>query len=100
MSFSDFSVLQIQVSGEAEYVDDIPMPVNGLHGALVLSTKPHARILSVDDSSARYSPGFAGIFLFNDIPGSNKIGPVVLDEELFASEIVTCVGQVWIFNVF
>ncbi|XP_078434820.1 xanthine dehydrogenase-like isoform X2 [Wolffia australiana] len=85
---------ELQVSGEAEYADDIPMPPNGLHAAFILSTKPHARILSVDDSSARSFPGFAGIFLYNDIPGSNRIGPVVLDEELFASSAVTCVGQV------
>jgi xanthine dehydrogenase/oxidase len=28
------------------------------------------------------------------VPGGNDIGPVVYDEELFASELVTCVGQV------
>ncbi|MBA0650733.1 hypothetical protein Goklo_018119 [Gossypium klotzschianum] len=85
---------RLQVTGEAEYADDSPMPPNGLHAALVLSKKPHARILSIDDSGAKASPGFAGIFFAKDVPGSNKIGPVVLDEELFASEFVTCVGQV------
>lgn len=70
------------------------MPANGLHAALVLSKKPHARILSIDDSAARTSPGFAGVFFSDDLPGDNDIGPVVNDEELFASEIVTCVGQV------
>ncbi|XP_017610816.1 xanthine dehydrogenase 1-like isoform X4 [Gossypium arboreum] len=85
---------RLQVTGEAEYADDSPMPPNGLHAALVLSKKPHARILSIDDSGAKASPGFAGIFFVKDVPGSNKIGPVVLDEELFASEFVTCVGQV------
>ncbi|TYG53820.1 hypothetical protein ES288_D09G139600v1 [Gossypium darwinii] len=85
---------RLQVTGQAEYADDSPMPPNGLHAALVLSKKPHARILSIDDSGAKASPGFAGIFFAKDVPGSNKIGPVVLDEELFASEFVTCVGQV------
>lgn len=84
----------LQVTGEAEYTDDSPMPPNGLHAALVLSKKPHARLLSIDDSGARSAPGFAGIFFAKDVPGSNKIGPIVLDEELFASEFVTCVGQV------
>ncbi|GMI97444.1 xanthine dehydrogenase 1, XANTHINE DEHYDROGENASE 1 [Hibiscus trionum] len=85
---------RLQVTGEAEYTDDTPMPPNGLHAALVLSKKPHARILSIDDSGAKSSPGFAGIFFAKDVPGSNKIGSIVLDEELFASEFVTCVGQV------
>ena len=84
----------IQVTGEALYADDTPMPPNGLHAALVLSTKPHARILSIDDSVARSSPGFVGLFLAKDIPGDNMIGAVVADEELFAVEYITCVGQV------
>ncbi|KAJ1406943.1 Aldehyde oxidase/xanthine dehydrogenase, a/b hammerhead, partial [Sesbania bispinosa] len=82
------------VTGEAEYADDIQMPPNGLHAALVLSRKPHARILAIDDSGARSSPGFVDLFLAKDVPCDNKIGPVVADEELFAVEYVTCVGQV------
>lgn len=70
------------------------MPCNSLHAALIMSTKPHARILSIDDSGAKTSPGFAGIFLAKDIPGENNIGPVIADEELYASKSVTCVGQV------
>ncbi|KAL3718639.1 hypothetical protein ACJRO7_003719 [Eucalyptus globulus] len=85
---------RLQVTGEAEYADDIALPPNGLNAALVLSRKPHARIISVDDSQAKSSPGFAGIFLAKDVPRKNKIGPVIYDEELFASEFVSCVGQV------
>ncbi|XP_038698564.1 xanthine dehydrogenase 1-like isoform X2 [Tripterygium wilfordii] len=85
---------RLQVTGEADYADDIAMPPNGLNAALVLSRKPHARILSIDYSAAESSPGFAGIFLAKDVPGDNHIGAVIADEELFASQIVTCVGQV------
>ncbi|KAE8674961.1 Xanthine dehydrogenase [Hibiscus syriacus] len=84
---------RLQVTGEAE-CDDTPMPPNALHAALVLSKKPHARILSINELGAKFSHGFAGIFFAKDISGSNKIGPIILDEELFASEFVTCVGQV------
>ncbi|KAL7174122.1 hypothetical protein ACSBR2_033390 [Camellia fascicularis] len=84
---------RLQVTGEAEYTDDTPMPPAGLHGALILSQKPHARILSIDDSGAKSSPGFAGIFFAKDVPGDNMIGAVISDEELFATEFVTCVGQ-------
>ncbi|XP_023515519.1 xanthine dehydrogenase 1-like isoform X2 [Cucurbita pepo subsp. pepo] len=85
---------RLQVTGEAEYTDDIPLPPHGLHAALILSTKPHARLRRIDDSEARKSAGFAGIFLAKDIPADNKIGPAIPDEELFASEFVTCVGQI------
>ncbi|KAF7120442.1 hypothetical protein RHSIM_Rhsim13G0222300 [Rhododendron simsii] len=84
---------RLQVTGEAEYTDDAPMPPGCLHAALILSQKPHARILSIDDSGAKSSPGFAGIFFAKDVPGDQMIGPVVSDEELFATEFVTCVGQ-------
>lgn len=66
-----------------------------MHAALLLSKKAHARILSIDDSIAKSSPGFVGLFLSKDIPGTNHTGPVVHDEEVFASDIVTCVGQVF-----
>uniref|UniRef100_A0A5B7CCF3 xanthine dehydrogenase n=1 Tax=Davidia involucrata TaxID=16924 RepID=A0A5B7CCF3_DAVIN len=85
---------RLQVTGEAEFSDDTPMPPNGLNAALILSRKPHAQILSIDDSEAKSSPGVAGIFFAKDVPGDNMIGPVISDEELFASEFVTCVGQV------
>ena len=76
----------IQVTGEAEYTDDTPMPPNGLHAAFVLSKKPHARINRIDDSGAISLPGFVSLFLAKDVPSDNKIGPVV--------DYVTCVGQV------
>ncbi|KAG9131528.1 hypothetical protein Leryth_022051 [Lithospermum erythrorhizon] len=84
----------LQVTGEAEYTDDVQLPLNSLHAALVLSKKPHARIVTIDDSEAKSSPGFAGIFFAKDVPGNNITGPVVADEETFATEYVTCVGQV------
>ncbi|KAL9237148.1 hypothetical protein vseg_011734 [Gypsophila vaccaria] len=84
----------LQVTGEAEYADDLPTPPNCLHAALILSRKPHACIVSINDSDVKSSPGFAGIYFAKDVPGDNHIGPVFTDEELFASELVTCVGQV------
>ena len=39
-------------------------------------------------------PGVVGFYGAGDVPGSNMIGPVLHDEELFATRRVTCVGQV------
>lgn len=41
-----------QVTGEATYTDDVKLSPDFLHGALVASTRPFARILSVDPSEA------------------------------------------------
>lgn len=38
-------------------------------------------------------PGVEGFFSAKDVPGGNDMGAVVHDEECFASEEVTCVGQ-------
>lgn len=82
----------LQVCGEAQYVDDLKMH-NMLHAALVVSSRPHAKILSVDASAATKKPGVAGYFGASDIPGGNDMGPVMHDEECFATEVVTCIGQ-------
>lgn len=83
-----------KVSGEAKYCDDIEVP-GCLHAALVTSTRPHARLVKVDSSEATGVAGVIGYYSHADVPGSNAIGIVVQDEEVFASDTVTCVGQVW-----
>ena len=42
----------LQVAGEAVYTDDVKLSRDSLHAALVMSSKPHARLLSVDPSKA------------------------------------------------
>lgn len=76
---------EMQASGEAIYVDDIPLPPHTLHGALVLSDRPHAKILDIDTTKALEVENVVQVFTAKDIPGGNDIGPVIHDEELFAS---------------
>lgn len=84
----------LQVTGEALYTGDIPLPATALHAALVCSTRPHARLLNVDVSEAESCAGFVAYLSSKDVTGSNKIGAVVKDEEIFATEEVHCVGAV------
>jgi len=83
----------LQVSGEAGYTDDIKLSSDALVAVLVTSSKPHARLTRVDASKALEVPGVVAYFGAKDVPGSNFIGPVVQDEEVFATEYVTAVGQ-------
>ena len=48
----------------------------------------------MDASAALAIEGVAGYYGASDVPGSNIIGPTKYDEEVFAKDIVTCVGQV------
>lgn len=83
-----------QTTGEAIYLDDMPKWENELYLALVLSTKAHARILSIDPSEALKLEGVHRYFGAKDLSGhANKVGPVLHDEEMFIKDIVTSQGQ-------
>jgi xanthine dehydrogenase molybdopterin binding subunit len=81
------------VTGEAVYVDDIPVNDQLLVGRVVYSPYAHARIRSFDLTAARRSPGVHAVLSYRDIPGVNQMGPVVKDEPCLAEHEVVCVGQ-------
>ncbi|KAF9981656.1 hypothetical protein BGZ65_003715 [Modicella reniformis] len=83
-----------QSTGEAIYTDDMPRIHNELYGALVLSTRAHAKVVSVDTSVALAHPGVRGYFDHRDVPGTNTWGGgILLDEFIFVIDTVYCVGQ-------
>jgi xanthine dehydrogenase large subunit len=81
------------VSGTAIYVDDLPEPAGLLHVHLGMSKKAHAKIVSMDLTAVRASPGVAVVLTAADIPGENDVSPVVHDDKLFADGEVVCIGQ-------
>ncbi|AYV45039.1 xanthine dehydrogenase molybdopterin binding subunit [Caulobacter flavus] len=81
------------VTGTAIYVDDLPEPAGMLHVHLGMSTRAHARIVSMDLSAVRASPGVVRVLTADDIPGENDVSPVIHDDRLFAQGEVYCVGQ-------
>ncbi|CRK91710.1 CLUMA_CG005356, isoform A [Clunio marinus] len=81
-------------TGEAVYCDDIPKFEGELYLALVLSEKAHAKIISIDATEALNQFGVHAFLSAKDLPKQqNQIGPLINDEELFISEIVTSQGQ-------
>jgi xanthine dehydrogenase/oxidase len=84
-----------QSTGEAQYTDDIPVQMNQLFGCMVLSTKAHAKILSVDPSPALDLPGVVDYVDHNDLPGpeANWWGAPNCDEIFFAVDEVFTAGQ-------
>jgi len=84
-----------QTTGEAQYTDDIPVQKNELYGCLVLSTKAHAKITSVDHSAAMELPGVVDYVDHTDMPSpeANKWGAPVCDEVFFAVDEVFTAGQ-------
>ncbi len=61
------------VTGTADYIDDLPEPAGLLHGALGLSDRAHAEIVSIDLSEVAATPGVVWVFTGKDVPGINDV---------------------------
>jgi xanthine dehydrogenase large subunit len=81
------------VSGDAVYVDDMPEWPGTLHCYIAMSTRPHARIVSLDVSEVGKQPGVACVLTASDIPGLNDCSPIAGDDPVFAVGKVEYAGQ-------
>ena len=66
---------KLHVTGEARYVDDIPIPAKTLHLAFGLSSIAKGKIKSIDLSAVREAPGVVDIILSQDLPFKNDVAP-------------------------
>ncbi|WP_051625761.1 xanthine dehydrogenase molybdopterin binding subunit [Kozakia baliensis] len=84
----------LHVTGAATYIDDMPEPKGMLHVVPGLSTKAHAKILSMDLEAVRRAPGVVRVLTAADVPGQNQVSPVHReDEPLLATDRVFFWGQ-------
>ncbi len=80
------------VQGLLPYADDLVLP-NMLHGAVVWSEHPYAKILSVDIAAAKAAPGVKWVLTADDVPGLNAHGRTVPDQPVFAYDYVRFTGD-------
>ncbi|KAL2608711.1 hypothetical protein R1flu_027284 [Riccia fluitans] len=88
----------LQATGEAVFVDDIPLPQGTLHAAFVPSSKALAKITAVDVSDALASPGAASFISVKDIPRNGQnVGNILTmtdsSDKVFAEDTVGFVGH-------
>ena len=81
------------VSGEALYVDDIPVPEETLQVYLATSPHAHAEIIELDLSEVAVQPGVVSVVCAADIPGINDVSPLAGDDPLLAEDCVEYDGQ-------
>uniref|UniRef100_A0A7M4ERC2 Aldehyde oxidase-like n=1 Tax=Crocodylus porosus TaxID=8502 RepID=A0A7M4ERC2_CROPO len=81
-------------TGEAIYCDDIRAVKEELFLAVVTSSRPHAKIISIDLSDALKLPGVVDVITVQDIPGTNEFCCINEPESVFANHKVICVGQI------
>ncbi|SKA30633.1 xanthine dehydrogenase molybdopterin binding subunit [Consotaella salsifontis] len=81
------------VSGMARYIDDEPELPGTLQVYIAMSSRAHARIVSLDLDVARRAPGVVAVLTAADIPGQNDYSPVMGDDPIFADGFVFYIGQ-------
>jgi xanthine dehydrogenase/oxidase len=92
----------VQASGEVKYTQDLPLPVGGLHAAIVKSARPHARfsftkkvagLKALQELLRGQFAGFHSLITVADVPkeGNNLIG-LGEDDPVFSDGVVTSVG--------
>ncbi|MBV1869200.1 MAG: xanthine dehydrogenase molybdopterin binding subunit [Marinosulfonomonas sp.] len=83
----------LHVTGQARYVDDLPVPANCLHLAFGLSTIARGKITGLDVSAVSAADGVVAVLTEKDLPFENDVSPSVHDEPLLATGTVHYVGQ-------
>jgi xanthine dehydrogenase molybdenum-binding subunit len=83
-----------QTLGDKQFVDDLRVP-GMLHGAMVLTEHPRARILKIQVDEAAAMPGVVRVFTAADVPGFRGQGLNDPDQPLFVAEgeLTCCVAD-------
>ncbi|WP_458122784.1 molybdopterin cofactor-binding domain-containing protein [Paenibacillus sp. Z3-2] len=81
-----------KVTGQLQYLTDMTLP-DMIHGRVLRSEYPHARLLSIDTSEAEALEGVYAVLTSKDVPGLNRFGIATPDQPVFCEDIVRYVGD-------
>ncbi len=80
-----------KVTGAAQYPGDLVQP-GMLHLKVVFARRPHARILSIDTSTALQHPGVVAVLTADDVP-FNGYGLIENDQPVLCGDVVRFEGD-------
>ncbi|BDW86229.1 xanthine dehydrogenase molybdopterin binding subunit [Roseicyclus marinus] len=83
----------LHVTGQARYIDDIPVPAGCLHLAFGLSPIARGRIRDLDLSAARSAPGVVEVIAGADLDPIPDCSPSAHDEPLLSDGTIHYAGQ-------
>ncbi|MEL6566085.1 MAG: xanthine dehydrogenase molybdopterin binding subunit [Pseudomonadota bacterium] len=83
----------LHVTGQARYVDDMPVPVGALHLAFGTSDTACGKITRLTLDAVRAAPDVVAVLTADDLPFANDVSPSAHDEPLLATGTVHYVGQ-------
>ncbi|OEL34402.1 Indole-3-acetaldehyde oxidase [Dichanthelium oligosanthes] len=87
---------ELQASGEAVFVDDIPSPKDCLYGAFIYSRKPLAHVRSIQLDPSLKQLNTLRVVTVSDIPeGGSNVGANTIfgPEPLFGDPVTQCAGE-------
>ena len=84
---------RLHVTGQARYVDDVPMPAGTLHLAFGISTIARGDITSIDLDRVRAATGVRTVLTADDLPFANDVSPSIHDELMLCDGTVHYLGQ-------
>ncbi|UZD91410.1 xanthine dehydrogenase molybdopterin binding subunit [Cognatishimia activa] len=84
---------ELHVTGQAQYVDDIPTPSGTLHLAFGVSTIARGEITNMDLQPVRDAAGVVMVLTAEDLPFENDVSPSIHDEPLLSDGNVHYMGQ-------
>jgi nicotinate dehydrogenase large molybdopterin subunit len=81
-----------KVLGKPIFSGDMVLP-GMLHGCILRSTRPHARVTRIDAGGALSLPGVIRVITAGDIAGENSFGIIKKDQHFLAKDRVRYVGE-------
>ncbi|MEM8957172.1 MAG: xanthine dehydrogenase molybdopterin binding subunit [Pseudomonadota bacterium] len=84
---------RLHVTGQARYVDDIPVPADCLHLAFGLSEIACGTLDSLDLDAVRLAPGVVAVLTADDLDRPADCSPSAHDEPLLADGRIHYLGQ-------
>tara|TARA_A100001035_G_scaffold110775_1_gene86883 strand:- start:270 stop:2561 length:2292 start_codon:yes stop_codon:yes gene_type:complete len=79
----------LHVTGEARYVDDIPVPQGSLFVSVKGSDITAGKLVSMDLTEVSESPGVVCVLTSDSVPGSNDVSPVYDGDVLFVEREIS-----------
>ncbi len=106
LPFVTFKETELAVAGQSLIRTDDRLKVTGklkfgsdyaseqfLHGKILRSPHPHARIRSIDTTKAEQIEGVAAVLTAKDVPGRNGFGAIIPDQPVICDDKVRFVGD-------
>ncbi|MFN2304119.1 MAG: xanthine dehydrogenase family protein molybdopterin-binding subunit, partial [Anaerolineales bacterium] len=81
-----------KLTGQLRYTDDLNFP-DMLVAKAFRAQIPHGIVKKVDIALAQEMPGIVKIITAQDIPGENRFGLMIPDQEVFCEDVVRYVGD-------